>query len=308
VKVLLLGATGMLGHAVYKALQGKYEFVLAVRDGNKLDQLTRSYQQLDGIGEWQDSVKTAVNFQAYGMLQPEYREDFFKRVGDVDYVINAIGITRPVYREEAFIVNSALPHILARQYGPRLIHISTDCVYSGTDGRAPYDEKAIASPTDIYGLTKSVGEPRECLTIRTSIIGRELFGNAGLLEWFLQTVKTQGTVNGYTDHLWNGITAHQYGLLCDKIMTRKAPIVGVKHVFSTTVSKYTMLLAFRERFNVKCDIIPVQTGGIDRRLGTVSGFNNWMKVPSFQEMLDYMPSDVLADILRMQHRLFDGVL
>jgi len=273
-KVLLLGATGMLGHAVGKVLVKNYDLTCTSRVAAYL---------------------RALQFDAKRALDSEYMKAFFQQVGEVDYVINAIGDIRPTNYETAFIVNSVLPHVLARQYGHQLIHISTDCVYSGTDGKAPYNESSIAHPTDLYGMTKSLGEPKECLTIRTSIIGREMVGHVGLLEWFLNAAKSERAkqfgIAGYVDHFWNGITAHQYGLICDKIMERDVPIQGVRHVFSSDISKHDMLVAFSDRFNVKCQIIPAQTGGIDRRLGTTSGFNAWMKVPSFQEMLNQMPEE-----------------
>jgi dTDP-4-dehydrorhamnose reductase len=258
-KVLVLGSTGMLGHKVCEVLGPKYSVIGASR--KDLD--------IDRVAEERD-----------------YFPSFVKDVGEVDYVINAIGVLIPyatAHPTSTFFINGVFPHILAREYGRKLIHISSDCVYSGRDGKAPYNEHSDYSSTDTYGLAKSLGEPANCLTIRTSIIGPELGRQHGLLEWFLNS---KGEVNGFTDHLWNGITTRQFGIVCDKIMSAKLPVTGTRHVFSNPVSKYEMLLAFRERFGVACEIKPTSGNPVDRRLSTLYyGFNSWLEIPSFQEML-----------------------
>jgi dTDP-4-dehydrorhamnose reductase len=297
-KVLLLGATGMLGSAVYNVLRDKYDLTITARDKDKLNLLGSftTYASLDGIGEWQKDSYRFLEFDAEKMMADytakkgsAYFSEFVKIVGDVDYVINAVGVTIPFSLKNpalTFFVNSALPHILARQYGPRLIHITTDCVYSGTDGKAPYDENSALSPVDIYGLSKSLGEPKDCLTIRTSIIGLELSGNTGLLGWFLSTAAPTATLNGFTDHFWNGITTHQFGVVCDKIMSAGRLDHGLFHVFANPVSKYEMLLAFKERFNRQCEIKPASGNPVVRTLGTVYGLNDWLEIPTFQKMIE----------------------
>jgi len=186
-------------------------------------------------------------------------------------------------------VNGALPHILARTFGERLIHITTDCVYDGMDGY-PYDERSLKTPADIYGLSKSLGEPAECLTIRTSIIGRELSGFTGLLEWFLR--QEEKTITGFANHYWNGITTQQFGVLCDKLMsaTNGLPKRGVFHVFSTPVSKYEMLLAFQKKYGVQCTIERDETQRLNRCLATIKTLNNALNVPTFDEMLAALPN------------------
>ena len=257
-KVLLLGATGMLGSKVYSVLHDKYEVIATTRK------------------EF-DAEKVCSSFS--------YFNDFVKSVGNVDYVINAIGITIPNSMKNpamTFFINASLPHILAREYGKKLIHITTDCVYSGSDDNAPYTELARHAPRDIYGLSKSLGEPEECLVIRTSIVG--IGGDkTGLLEWFLQQT---GIVKGYIDHFWNGITTHQFGLVCDRIMSSSQSWCGIHHVFSNSVSKYDMLLAFKKKFDVRCNIIPTSGNPLDRRLATIRELNNWLNIPTFSEMIE----------------------
>jgi dTDP-4-dehydrorhamnose reductase len=265
-KVLLLGVSGMLGSEVYKTLSSEYDIRACTRT----------------------DFDAQILMEDYVNKRNSYFTDFVNHVGNVDYVINAIGVIVPhVMNNSAgtFFVNSALPHILARQYGTKLIHITTDCAF-GIGGSAPYNEMAPISPDDIYGLSKSLGEPTDCLTIRTSVVGPELERHCGLLEWFRHEAKSGGLIKGYTDHLWNGITTHQFGLICNKIMSGDRLWKGVYHVFSNSVSKYEMLLAFKNKFRMSCDIEPVSGNPVDRRLSTIRGLNSWLKIPTFQQMIE----------------------
>jgi len=295
-KVLLLGATGMLGSAVYRVLRDKYDLTITARDTHKLG-LLGSHLTHDrdlGIGvayrfaEF-DAEKMMADYAAkQGSV---YFDKFVEDVGDVSYVINAIGVTIPFSLKNTgltFFVNSVFPHLLANRYGCRLIHITTDCVYSGTDGKAPYDEDSPLSPNDIYGLSKSMGEPKNCLTIRTSIIGPELSGHTGLLGWFLTNAKPGAVLNGFTDHLWNGITTHQFGLVCE-IISHSWDSPTLAHVFTEPVTKYEMLLAFREKYNLDCEIKPVSGKPVVRTLATTKSVNTWLKIPSFKQMIEEMP-------------------
>ena len=288
-RVLLLGATGMLGSAVYGVLHRKYDLVLGVRNPDKVTLLDKVYGGTD--------KHKVVPFDAALMYQEhvakkgfpgEYITQFLRRVGDVDHAINAVGVTIPFsLRDPAltFFINGALPHRLAQVFGGKLVHITTDCVYNGQDG-FPYNENSSKSPLDIYGLSKSLGEPTNCLTIRTSIIGRELDGFTGLLEWFLQ--QENKTIAGFTEHYWNGITTQQFGRVCDQIMQSPDAFArhGVYHVFSTVVSKYEMLLAFQKKYGVRCTIKPGNGIRLNRTIATVKELNPKLKIPSFAEMLD----------------------
>jgi len=302
-RVLLLGATGMLGSAVYNVLRDKYDLTITARDVDKLFLLTKPLlHSSEGVAYLKNPSRTAA-FDAEQMMADytakkgsAYFSDFVKRIGEVDYVINAIGVTIPFALKNpglTFFVNSALPHILAREFGPRLIHITTDCVYSGTDGSAPYNEYSPFSPMDIYGLSKNLGEPKTCLTIRTSIIGEELSGHTGLLGWFLSNAKPGAVLNGFTDHLWNGLTTKQFGLVCDRIMdgplTLPAPYrTGLYHVFTNPVTKFEMLQAFQKRFGTQAEIKPASGNPVIRTMSTAYALNDWLKIPSFDQMIEEM--------------------
>jgi len=278
----------MLGSAVYGVLKDNYKLVLAVRNPDKMKLLDRVYG-----GTTRHAVvpfDAAAIYQDYAAKKGfpgECLAEFLGRTGEVDYVINALGVTIPFALRDptiTFFVNGALPHILSRTFGEKLMHITTDCVYSGTHD-FPYDESSPRSPTDVYGLSKSLGEPDECLTIRTSIIGRELGGFTGLLEWFLH--QEGKTISGFTEHYWNGITTQQFGKLCHQIMDspNRFPRRGLFHVFSTVVSKFEMLKAFQRRFGVDCTILPDSKNKLNRTLTTMRELNGMLKIPNFEEML-----------------------
>lgn len=279
----------MLGNALYEELRSKYDLVLSLRDIQKISLLEDKYRDTAGrtVIEF-DAAKVYADFVERKGYPGVYLSDFAQKVSNIDYVINAIGVTIPFSQKDpvmTFFINGALPHILARTFGAKLIHITTDCVYSGKDGFL-YDETSPKTAVDIYGLSKSLGEPAECLTLRTSIIGRELENFTGLLEWFLQ--QKGKTISGFTGHMWNGITTNEFAHVCDRIMSspEKFPRTGFYHLFSNPVSKYEMLLAFRDKFKLDCEIIPEHENKLNRTMGTVREMNGLLNVPSFTEMIN----------------------
>lgn len=284
-----MGATGMLGSAVYDVLKDKYELILTAREKGKIDLLEQkcggTNRHRTVIFDASPTYQDYVNKKGY---PGEYLSSFLKEVGEVDFVINAIGVTIPFSLENpalTFFINGALPHILAGQFGKKLIHITTDCVYNGKKGFS-YDENSPKTPVDIYGLSKSLGEPTNCLTLRTSIIGRELEGFTGLLEWFLRQEGKE--ITGFAEHYWNGITTKEFGKVCDKIMSEpeKYPRVGLYHIFSTTVSKYEMVNKFKEKFGINCKINEDHENKLNRTLTTMKDLNPKLRIPTFNQMVD----------------------
>lgn len=290
-RVLILGATGMLGSAIYSVLKKDFELVLAVRNRDKVRLLEQRYgDTAKHRVEVLDCMRLYAEYAEKKGHSSAYLQDFLATVGDVDHAINAIGVTIPFALQDpamTFFVNGALPHVLARVLGPRLIHITTDCVYSGKRG-FPYDECSTKNPVDLYGLSKSLGEPIDCLTIRTSIIGRELDGFTGLLEWFL--ARNGNDVTGFGEHYWNGITTQEFGEICRKIMLEpeKYPRIGLFHVFSTVVSKYDMLEAFKKKYRLTTTIRRDNSAKLNRTLTSVRALNSLLGVPSFSEMVEAM--------------------
>jgi dTDP-4-dehydrorhamnose reductase len=289
--VAILGATGMLGSALYKELKDRYRLIMGVRSPSKLALLEQAYGKApDTTTILFDAEKLYQEFVSKEGHAGRHRKALIESLDAADYVINAIGVTIPFSLENpalTFFVNGALPHLLAFHFGERLIHITTDCVYNGVDG-FPYDERSPKTATDIYGLSKSLGEPKNCLTIRTSIVGREVDGFRGLLEWFL--LQKGKSVKGFAGHFWNGVTTRQFARICDAIITapQAFPKAGLYHVFTEPVSKYDMLLAFRERFNIDCDIVPDSENRLNRTLTTVRSLNGLLNNPSFHRMVEEM--------------------
>jgi len=186
-KIVILGSQGMAGHIMAEVLDetGKYEvFGVARQSGNFVDK-----------------VLDVTDFTALENYLHDIKPDF---------VVNCIGALVSQSRDDvpsAILLNSYLPNFLSQlgnKLDYKLIHISTDCVFSGKDGQ--YTETSYRDGDDNYARTKALGEVinEKDLTIRTSIIGPEIKSNGtGLLDWFF---KQQGTVNGYTQAFWSGVT------------------------------------------------------------------------------------------------------
>lgn len=287
-KVLILGASGMLGNGVYSVLEDKYNLVLTVRNSEGAELLAKAYPSVKNHRVEELELKFLYDDYYNKKGYPgEYLTSFLNKVGEVDYVINAIGITIPFSLKNpvmTLFIDSAFPYILANIFGEKLIHITTDCAFNGKEG-FPYNENSPKTPVGIYGLSKSLGEPTNCLTLRTSLIGRELKGFTGLLDWFLQQEGKK--VRGFANHFWNGITTKQFGKVCDKIISNpdKHLKTGLYHIFSTTVSKYEMLIKFKEKFGINCEIEKDEEPKLNRTLTTVYDFNQKLNIPSFDEML-----------------------
>ncbi len=190
-----------------------------------------------------------------------------------DYVINCIGITKnlineqnPESAERAIEINSKFPHRLAeiaKEYGARVIQISTNGVFSG---RHPsYTEQDVPDATDVYGKSKIQGEVQQdnFLNIRCSIVGPSPVQKAGLFEWF-RSQRDAGTVSGYTNHYWSGVTTLQFAQLCQKIIMGNHfdRLRKQSHVYhfvpNPTVSKYELLTLFQSELAKSITINPVE--------------------------------------------------
>lgn len=279
----------MLGSAVYGVLKDTYDLVLTVRDREKIALLEKVYggTARHRVVEF-DAARLYEDFVGKKGYPGEYFSGFLKEVGEVDFVINAVGITIPSALENpplTFFINGALPHLLARIFGERLIHVTTDCAFSGKED-FPYNENSPKTPVDLYGLSKVLGESTNCLTLRTSLIGRELEGFTGLLDWFL--AQKGKTITGFAGHIWNGVTTKEFGKICAKIMERRSefPKTGIYHVFSTTVSKYEMLLKFKEKFKVECEIKKDEEQKLNRALATIYDVNAKLDIAPFNRMIE----------------------
>jgi len=291
-KVAIFAPTGMLGSMVYSQLKDQYQLVLIYRGQEKLALLDKVYK---GVNKHQlVRFDLADLYQDYllGFAKEEVSPKtkfLFEQIGGVDAVINCAGMIKQKGSPDPglmLFLNGALPHILSRQYGEKLIHITTDCAFSGIAG-APYDENSPKSPNDLYGLSKSLGEPSATsLVLRTSIVGPELDSGVSLLGWFLQ--QAGKTAKGYTTHLWNGVTTKEFAKACRKIIDSPSDFskTGLYHVFGSDVNKYEMLEVFKKKYQVDVNIEKADPPAVDRRLRTIYDVCKKLEIPSFEKMVE----------------------
>ena len=282
VRVLVIGATGMLGHKVWQVFRDKFETWAAVRGGSAVERMTLFADGRvikDVTVENFDSVVRACSTAAPTVI------------------VNCAGIvkqrtlgTDPL---SSIAVNALYPHraaLLARASGARLIHISTDCVFAGT--RGAYSERDVPDATDLYGRTKLLGEVAGpgLLTLRTSVIGRELAGTQGLTEWFL--AQRGGRVTGFARAFFSGLTTRAFATVLADVIDGHPTLEGVYHVASAPISKYDLLRKLNDAYGAGVEIEPSEGLQIDRTLDG-SGFVHatGVRVPHWDQMIDDMVSD-----------------
>jgi dTDP-4-dehydrorhamnose reductase len=203
-------------------------------------------------------------------------------------VVNCVGIVKQAVEdpEPAIRVNAVFPHQLAaacRERGARLIHVSTDCVFSGRKGG--YVESDLPDPVDVYGRSKLLGEPATpgALTIRTSMIGRELATSHGLLEWFL--AQSGGSVRGFARAVFSGPTTPVLSRAIADVIERHHELEGLWHVSAAPIAKHDLLLLLRDAFELDVDIEVDESVAIDRSLdsGRFRSATEW-EPPSWPDM------------------------
>jgi len=268
-KILVLGADGMLGHQLVESLGPRHDVVGTLRlDAN-------SYVPIAGF-----LPKTAV----YGVDVQDYGS-VARAIALVrpDAVINAVGIVkqRPESKHaiSSIEINALLPHRLAiscAEIGTRLIHVSTDCVFSGRQGN--YVETDFADADDLYGRTKLLGEVSDagCITLRTSIIGLELSRKKSLVEWFLAQ---NGAIKGFRKAIYTGLTTLEMARVIEHVLVGHSGKRGVYHVSTAPIDKYTLLCKLRDRLGRSIEIAPDDDFSCDRS----------MLSRRFQEEFGYVP-------------------
>jgi dTDP-4-dehydrorhamnose reductase len=262
-RALVLGANGMLGHEMfYKLMRSKNITTFGtVRSDNS---------KLLFPANFQNSVIAGVDVENIDSLSNVFK------VARPDVVINCIGLVKQLTESNdpvhAMPINTLLPHQLAKLSliaGARLIHISTDCVFSGATGM--YMEGDLPDAVDLYGQSKRWGEVSypHCITLRTSIIGRELSSANGLVEWFLAQ---ENTCTGFTRAIFSGLpTAELATVVCDYVLSNPN-LCGLYHVSSKPISKFDLLYLLADRFEKKIDIIPCEQPAINRSLDSSKFF------------------------------------
>lgn len=253
--VLVLGASGMLGFAIHRVLADRGIPVVG------------TVRQSAPTHPWAAGLRYAEGIEA------EVPSDIVRLAGDLGAtaIINAAGVIKQVAgaadQGRLFRINSAFPRRLAGMLSPtgtRLVHFSTDCVFSGRRGL--YAETDLPDADDDYGLSKYLGEPAgsHCLVLRTSIIGLGLAPNASLIDWFLAQT---GRVRGFPHAVFSGLPVNAIGaLLADRILDR-TDLAGLWHLSAGPIDKAMLLKLVAAAWGRDdIEIVPDESVRIDRSL------------------------------------------
>lgn len=241
-KIIILGSNGMLGTYLRKYLCNEYEI------------LALSRKEIDLSGSESDLLSYFDNIVNKG-----------------DIIINAAGVIkqREYNLKDMIMVNALLPHVLnniKRYKECEVLHITTDCVFSGKTGE--YIENSPHDCLDDYGKSKSLGENENNTNIRTSIIGEEMHNKKSLIEWVKSN--RNNTINGYNNHLWNGVTCLELSMLIKKIISEKLFWTGTRHIYSpNTVSKYELLNMINDIYNLNINIVKVDSEKCHRNISSI---------------------------------------
>ncbi|MAH60992.1 MAG: NAD(P)-dependent oxidoreductase [Legionellales bacterium] len=269
-KILILGSSGMLGSALlHYFISKQYQVWGTVRNQDSYDVLPR-YMQAQVI-----KIADIENMDALASMLTQIMPDV---------VINCIGLVKQLMGSEepikAIKMNALFPHQIAaccRQLNARLIHISTDCVFSGR-GQL-YTEEDRADADDFYGRSKLLGEVNDgsALTIRTSIIGHQLKDHHSLIDWFLSQ---KGTIKGFKKAIFSGFPTIVLAKIIEEWILLQPNLCGLYHLSSQPISKYDLLHLVKKIYRKSIDIIPDDTVQIDRSLDSTR----------FQKITGYTPA------------------
>lgn len=282
-RVLILGVTGMLGHKLSQVLSPIFDVTGTIRS---------HYSDISRYSFFQESnIVPEVN-----ALQISHLEETIERVNP-DVVINCTGIIKQVKEAQdkllSIWVNSLFPHQLyqiCHRNRLRLVHISTDCVFSGKKGN--YHEDDPSDAEDIYGKTKYLGEVsgEGALTIRTSLIGRELSTTNSLVEWFISN--RGGKVKGFTNVIFSGFPTLHLAMIIADILVNHRDLNGVYHISSEPISKFKLLTMINERMGLNIEIEEYPDFHCDRSLNsTLYRDETGFKPLSWEKMIDEFVQD-----------------
>lgn len=259
-RVLILGASGMLGSAVLRMFSSRN--VHAVFGTIRNDSLRRHFSE-----ELQKSLISNID-----VLNQDALTSVFTNIRP-DVVINCVGLIKQLAQVNdpltALPINSMLPHRLANLaalMGAKLVHISTDCVFSGRKGA--YLESDLSDAEDLYGKSKFIGEMHglsHVVTLRTSIIGHELNSNYALIDWFLSQ---QGKVRGYTKAIFSGLPTVELARVIHDYVLPKPQLHGLYHVSAKPIAKFDLLQLVAKIYGKDIQIDPDDNLVIDRSLNS----------------------------------------
>jgi dTDP-4-dehydrorhamnose reductase len=286
VKILILGGDGMLGHQLLASLSPRHDVRVTLRQS--LDTYARygMFTAANSVGDI-----AATDLGAIRRIVHEFAPAA---------VINCIGIVKQRSASKAAVpsieINALLPHRLLEicdEGGARLIHLSTDCVFSGRTGN--YSERDIPDPVDLYGRSKLLGEVADApgLTLRTSIIGLELSRCTGLVEWFLAQ---RGIIRGFRRAIYTGFTTRELARVIERILVDHPGLHGVWQVASAPINKFDLLVRLAAAMGrTDIEIVPDDDFVCDRsllsdRFTAETGYTS----PAWDVMLDELAAAILA--------------
>ena len=255
--IVILGSSGMLGNAVTRYFLQETDFSVtgAVRSKGSIGLFPQNLQEHIVWGVVVDSFDTVRGF--IKEQQP-------------DIVINCVGLVKQLSDANdpliALPINSLFPHMLARccaEYGARVIHMSTDCVFSGSKGG--YLDNDIPDAHDLYGVSKRLGEVDypNAVTLRTSIIGHELNGNRSLIDWFLSQ---EGSVKGFSKAIFSGLPTVEIARIIKDYVIPNKELRGLYHVSAEPINKYDLLSLVADIYGHNTKVIKDTDFKIDRSL------------------------------------------
>lgn len=256
-RILVLGVTGMLGNAMFR--------VLSQVKTNEVFGTARSASALRLFGS--DLLK-----QIIVGVDVENQDSLVRVFADInpDVVVNCVGLVKQLASSNdpllALPINAMLPHRIAKLCqlsNARLVHISTDCVFSGKMGG--YRETDPSDAIDLYGKSKFIGEVAysNSITLRTSIIGHELMSRQGLVDWFLSQ---EGQIRGYTKAVFSGLPTVELARMVRDVVLPRPDMAGVFHVASLPISKFDLLNLVAEIYGKAIEIVPDDSVVVDRSL------------------------------------------
>jgi len=269
-KVLILGSSGMLGKYVSAYFKTKYDNVLLVSRSDFEVNCHTNSESIRNLLKQNNIVENDIVINCIGLIKPQ---------------VDKYGLTLSI------IVNSLFPNLLADEClkaKAKMIHITTDCVFSGKKGN--YIETDIHDVYDVYGRTKSLGEPNNCTVIRTSIIGEEVGQKRSLVEWIKSNSNKE--VNGFDDHFWNGLTCLQVAKVIDQIIKENNFWTGVKHIFSNKVDKYELVNIVNSVYNLNIKINKKNSGNYcDRSMSSI--YQNNFNIPNLETQIEEMKQFII---------------
>ena len=280
-KILVIGVTGMLGNAMFRTF-------LNSNFGHDVVGTARSTTALDWFdGATSEQIITGVDVENHDSLVR-----IFAKVRP-QIVINCVGLVKQLAEANnpllAVPLNTLLPHRLAALcslVGARLIHISTDCVFSGDKGN--YLESDFADAQDLYGRSKLLGEVDypHAITLRTSIIGHELSGNHSLIGWFLSQ---ENKVKGFTRAIFSGLPTMELGRVVHDFVLPHPDLHGLYHVAAKPIDKHNLLKLVAEIYGKKIEIVADDGFVIDRSLNAHRFYEKTGYVaPAWQDLVAQM--------------------